>query len=374
LEGRNPMIFIDPADSWIEFLGERDLKCHTETSRNIEYQLRQKLFRHRYIHDDYPIEAEVIIPKVIENTMWGISSAVISPEKTTGAWRYKPVVEEPKDWDKLKIPTVSYDEYESMKLYDEAAECLSDILPVRLIGRSRFNFHLMSWYCEYRGLDNMLSDLYDDPVMVREIIGFFAEGVKHMFAQYERQGLISLNNNGTLFYTGGLGYNEKELPQPDFDGVNVRLRDIWGAAEAQEFSCVSPDMHEEFVLSFERDVLKSFGLTGYGCCDDLSEKLDGVLKTNNLRRVAVCPWADIEKFTPVLKNNFIMTWKPQPAYLAFDELPEDQIRNELRTGIRKARGGIIELILRDITTCRGDPERFNKWIVIARQAIDDCWE
>ena len=183
----------------------------------------------------------------------------------------------------------------------------------------------------------MLYDLYDEPEMVHDVMRFFTEGVKSMLRQYEEQNLISLNNDGQLHYTGGVGYND-QLPQPGFDPNRVRLCDVWGAAEAQEFAQVSPEMHEEFVLQYERELLEPFGLNGYGCCDDLSAKLDNVLKIKNLRRVAVCPWADIAKFTPVLQKNYIMTWKPKPMPLAYEAFDPDIVRKELEEGITKANG------------------------------------
>jgi hypothetical protein len=129
-------------------------------------------------------------------------------------------------------------------------------------------------------------------------------------------------------------------------------------------------MHEEFVLQYERGILDLFGLNGYGCCDDLSKKLGNVLKIKNLRRVAVCPWANTAEFAPILKKDYIMTWKPQPAHLAHDKMDEEAIYAELCEGIKKAQGGILELILRDTHTCRNEPERFNRWIAVARKAIN----
>lgn len=216
----------------------------------------------------------------------------------------------------------------------------------------------------------MMTDLILEPEMVHEVIRFFTEGFKSILRQYEKYNFISLNNDETFHYTGGVGYSD-ELPAPGFDPERVRLCDAWGAAEAQEFSSVSPQMHEEFILSYERELLELFGLNGYGCCDDLGKKLDGVLKIKNLRRVAISPWADISDFTPRLEKNYIMTWKPQPSYLAFDQMDETSIRNELSSGLKKSRGGIIELILRDTHTCRSEPGRFTRWIEIARACIDN---
>ena len=143
---------------------------------------------------------------------------------------------------------------------------------------------------------------------------------------------------------------------------------------AQEFSCVSPRMFAETILPVERKLLEPFGLNGYGCCDDLSAKLDGVLKINNIRRVAVCPWADIAKFTPVLGKNYIMTWKPKPMPLAAETFDREIVRHELEEGLTKAKGGIIELVLRDTHTCKKQPERFGEWVKVAREAIDKVWE
>jgi hypothetical protein len=313
----------------------------------------------------------VEVPKAIRNTMWGIDPQRTYPDGN-GAFHMVSIIDKPSDWKQLSVPVVTHDERQSQADYDYIADAIGDLVPVSLVGRKKFSFHLMHWYCDYRGLDNMLYDLYDEPEMVHGVMRFFTDGMKSMLRQYEEQNLISLNNDCTFHYTGGVGYTD-DLPSHGFDPDHVCLCDIWGAAEAQEFAQVSPEMHEEFVLQYERELLEPFGLNGYGCCDDLSGKLDGVLKIRNLRRVAVCPWADIAKFTPVLGKNYIMTWKPKPMPLAETEFLPEIVRAELEDGIRKARGGILELVLRDTHTCRNDPERFGQWVDIARRAIDECW-
>lgn len=372
LHGERPAVFVFPDGAWEELLPRDSLLCENPAAKEVEYELRKRLMRHRYIRDDVPITAGVEVKKCIRNSMWGV------PPKQEGAggrgaYRMVPIIEEPSDWKQLTPPVVEHDEKQSQRDLAFISDAIGDLIPVTLVGVKDFDFHLMHWYCDYRGLDNMLFDLYDEPEMVHEVMRFFTEGVKSMLRQYEEQNLISLNNDRTFHYTGGVGYTD-ELPAPGFDPQRVRLCDVWGAAEAQEFAQVSPEMHEEFVLQYERELLAPFGLNGYGCCDDLSAKLDNVLKINNLRRVAVCPWADIAKFTPVLGKNYIMTWKPKPMPLAADEFDPAAVREELRDGLKKARGGVIELILRDTHTCRNKPERFGQWVEIARQAIDEVWE
>ena len=365
LKGDMPMVFVHPDGAWGELLPYGSLSCEGDAAKGIEYQLRQKLIRAKYIKDDVPIVGEITVRKHIHSSMWGIGPKVTHSPKQGGAWAYSPIVEKLSDWEKLSFPKIEYDEHSTKKAYDEISGLFGDILPVRLLGVTNFSFHLVHWYCDYRGLGNMLADLHDEPQMVYHAMRFFTDGIKAMLAQYEKMDLISANSDDTFFYTGGLGYTD-ELPG---ERAGLKLSEVWGCAEAQEFSCVSPEMHEEFALGYEREILGYFGLVGYGCCDDLGKKLGHVTKIKNLRRVAVCPWADIAEFAPVLKKDYIMTWKPQPAHLAHEKMDEGAVYAELSEGIRKARDGILELVLRDTHTCRNEPERFGRWIDIAREAI-----
>lgn len=372
LMGKEYMAFVYPDGAWDELLPKSALQCKSKLGRSLEHQLLVKLIRNKYIPDDVPIDGNIKINKVIHNSMWGVQLMVTKQAEQSGAWHHDPIIEKPSDWKQLKQPEVEYDDVKTNKLYEASGDALSDILEPELVGVTNFSFHMMHWYCDYRGLNNMMMDLIDEPNMVQDTIRFFTEGVKSMLKQYEDLNLISLNNDDTFFYTGGLGYTD-ELPAAEFNPNRVRLCDVWAAAEAQEFSSISPAMHEEFILSYEREVLKPFGLTGHGCCDDLSKKLDGVLKINNIRRIAVCPWANISEFTPRLGRNYIMTWKPQPAFLANEVFDEQSVYDELKTGITKARGGVLELILRDTHTCHNDPNRFTKWVQLAYRAIQEIW-
>jgi len=372
LKGERPAVFVHPDGAWAELLPSESLVTNHYLARHFERILRQRIIRHEYLPDDVPIERTLRVEKVWSNSWWGVSPKFSAKETSGGSWHHIPIIEKPDDWKSLKTPVVEYNDAATKARWEYINGLLGDILDLELAGNVYYNFHLMHWYCDYRGLENMFMDLILEPDMVKEAINFFAEGTISMFKQMEALGLISLNNNDAFHYTGGIGYTNS-LPAEGFDKNHVRLKDVWGAAEAQEFDSVSPEMHEEFVLKYERKVLDLFGLNGYGCCDNLGKKLDGVPKIKNLRRVAVCPWADIDDFLPVLKDKYIMTWKPQPAYLAQEKENVEAIENELNTGIKKANGGRLELILRDTHTVKNEPERFTKWIEIARNAIEKSW-
>lgn len=371
--GERPAIFISPDNAWLELLPQTMLECTTPWVREVEYRLRQSLIRARYLPDDVPIMPVFKFEKVIHNSWWGVAPKREYCGDGRSAWHHVPIIHGYDDWGQLRMPVIEYDEESTRQRLAVLEEISAGIMPVEPVGVTDMGFHLIHYYCDYRGLENLYLDLFDAPEMVHEVMRFFTDGILSMLRQLEEQRLLSLNNNEAFHYTGGIGFNDAELPAPGFSPEHVRLRDLWGAAEAQEFCNVSPEMHEEFALQYEREILEQFGLNGYGCCDDLGKKLDYVLKIKNLRRVAICPWADIDDFLPVLGDRYLMTWKPQPAHLSYEQFHPEAVREELRQGIRKARGGRLELILRDTNSCRNDPERFVQWCRIARETIAEEW-
>ena len=290
-----PPLFISPEGSWEEILPSM-MRCQTEPGKKLERELRMRIVRSELLRDDTPIENNIDIPicTVPVNLGWGLPVKRIPSSDAHGAWAYEPVINSPSDWKALKKPELIIDEKSVLAEVHATQEAIGDILDVSMTGCTWFSFHMMHTYCDFRGMTNMMMDLILEPQMVHDVISFFTEGLQKYIEQIQDANLIALNNNRCYHYTGGVGYTD-ELPPKDFDSAHVRLKDVWGAAEAQEFAQISPEMHEEFILQYERRLLANFGLNGYGCCDDLTNKMEGVLKIRNLRRVAVCPWADIEK-------------------------------------------------------------------------------
>jgi hypothetical protein len=212
-------------------------------------------------------------------------------------------------------------------------------------------------------------DMIEAPEMLHDAMSFLTEGHRRILEQCIEQNLLSLNNDSTYNSTGGNGYID-ELPRPGYDPDRVRPCDMWASSEAQEMAQVSPRMHDEFILQYEKRLLEPFGLTGYGCCEDLSGKLDSVLAIPQIRRISISPFADVERSAEKLGNRAILSWKPQPAQL-IGKFNETRIREYLRHGIEVSRANdcVLEIILKDTHTCEHTPERFDRWLEIARQEI-----
>ena len=366
-----PPVFVSPEGSWVELIPEESLQCEDAFARSVERELRRRIYRHEHIPDDTPIEDHYDIPMadIGFDIPWGIVPQR-RPSSSRGSWHHVPVIEEPEDWQKLKKPSLRIYEEEARLNAEQLQEAAGDFLQVHLTGIKIFDFHIAHLYCDYRGLDNLFMDLVDDPEMVKDVFAFLTEGTMDMLKQAQRLNLIRSNNDYTYHYTGGLGYCDDLPPYTD---QPVRLDQVWGAAEAQEYSCVSPDMFCETILPFEKQLLEPFGLNGYGCCDDLTEKLPEVLKIKNLRRVAACPWADLGKMAQRLKKNYILTWKPNPAWLAGETFDAAGMETYMTDSLAAAKPGYPEIILRDTHSCRHDPQRFTQFVALTRRAIEKVY-
>jgi hypothetical protein len=186
----------------------------------------------------------------------------------------------------------------------------------------------------------------------------------------ERNGLLSLNNDGTYVGSGGFGWT-RELPQPDFAG-KVRTCDMWGFAESQETVGISPRMFAEFVFPYQVSILERFGLNCYGCCEPLDTRWHIVEQIPRLRRVSISPWSNIAVMAERLGDRYIFSMKPSPTDLALPSFDEEHVRAKLRQALQITRqhNCRVEVIMKDNHTIQNDPRRVIRWVQIAREEAE----
>lgn len=362
-----PMILVFPEGAWRELLPQTALQCVDDEARQMEWQLRSRLYHHEHFFDDTVIEAEWVVDKVVHNSGWGLQARQVDSSTPTGAWAFDPVIHSPADLEKLRFPKVEYDDESTREKLAAAQDLFADILEVKLKGIACISFHLMNIYTKWRGLEQVLLDMCDNPAMLHNAMAFLEEGHHRLVAQYQDLDLLSPNNDATYHSSGGVGYTEELPPVPR---KSVRPIDMWASAEAQEMDPVSPAMHEEFVLQYERRLLAPFGLNGYGCCDDLTRKFDYVLQIPRLRRISIAPWANVDAAAERLGSDYIFSWKPQPTFLVGD-FDEDRVRAYIKHTIDASADCVLEMILKDTHTCENHPERFTRWTAIARELVEN---
>lgn len=366
-----PMMLVFPEGAWEELLPPVALACRDEEARAIEWQLRTRVYTFEHFQDDNVVEAEWVVGAPIRDTGWGLEPVKIPSSEQRGAFRIEPVLKEYSDLKKMHFPNLIYDRELHQQKLEIAQGLFGDILEVKRAGIKHISYHLWSQYIYLRGETQFLMDMIDAPDFIHEAMSFFAEGNRRLLQHIIDLNLLSLNNDNTYHSSGGNGYTD-QLPQPGFDPQRVRPCDLWASAESQELAPVSPKMHREFALRYEKPLLEPFGLTGYGCCEDLSRKLEDVLEIPHIRRISVSPFADVDACAQKLQGKAIFSWKPKPSHLVGDFDPA-AIREYIRHTIRVAQenGCVLEMILKDTHTVEHHTERFDAWTKIARELIEE---
>ena len=371
LEQGRPMIRVSPEGSWCELIPEASLECSSDTGRQYERDLRQRIYRWEQLKDDVLIAPTVFALPAVRNTGWGIVPQRVGSGEERGSWAYDPPLREPSDFARMEPPRVEIAEVESARRVEALAEVFGDILPVKLarqIWDLSVDTNLVDTLVSLRGNRQLLEDMHDRPEWVHEVMTFMTESTLELLDSLEEHAALDLNNDITPDGLGGY-YCTDELPAPGFDGAHVRLHDLWGVSDAQEFAGVSPQMHYDFGIRYQKRILDRFGLNCYGCCEPLDRKLDFVKQIPRLRRVSVSPWADVRRAVEGLRGAFIFSWRPNPACVAGDTFHQERIRAEIRETIAVCRefGCVLEILLKDTHTVREEPQRLKTWIETAKE-------
>lgn len=369
LQTDEPVIMIDPEGSWRELLPPENYECTHPFAREVEEELRQRIYTFEYLNDDTPIEPTFFVKKQIVDSGYGLEVEVHDSSEEHGAYSFEQKIKSLEDLKQLQMPKISWDKKESLLRLDFLTESFGDILNISLQGIKHISYHLMYEYIHLRGFESMFLDMYDVPELFHGLTGFFTKAHQSRLEQYQSSGLLELNNDDTYQSSGGLGYTN-EIPKQGINNGKACPANMWASAESQEMSAVSPDMHRDFVMTYEKKLLAPFGLTGYGCCEDLTQKLDSVFQIPGIRRISVSPWADVLECAHKIRDQYILSWKPNPAHLAggFDA---PMVEDYLKKAVKDARNCSLEIILKDTHTCNNKAERFTQWSALARKAVNE---
>ena len=176
LKPTRPMILVFPVGAWQELLPEKGLACEGEQARCIERALLERIYYYEHFQDDTVIEKEWIVHKVIHGSDWGLQARHIPSTTARGSWKFDPVIKEPSDLKQLRFPEIIYDEEATMQELEQAQDLLGDIRDVRLKGVTHLAYHLMQQYTDWRGLEETMLDMYDQPQMLHDTMVFLQEG------------------------------------------------------------------------------------------------------------------------------------------------------------------------------------------------------
>ncbi|MCK4448810.1 MAG: hypothetical protein KAW56_17230 [Candidatus Marinimicrobia bacterium] len=347
---------------------ELELQTNDPFCRRVEQILRQTIYQWNHMPADMIVTDKFYSPLVIHDTGFGISEDVdvtLTDGKSNIVSRdFCPQIDSEKDLGKIKTPVIIHDKEASERNYQTLVNIFGDILTIEKTGIVHSWFSPWDELIRWWDVQKAMIDLIMRPELVHQAMERLVNAYLSRLQQWKDLNILSVTNGNYKVGSGGLGYTD-ELPQDDFDHTHVRTIDQWGCATAQIFSDVSPEMHEEFALQYEKRWMKQFGLNYYGCCEPLHNKMDILKSIPNLRKISMSPWADVEKMAQKTNENYVLSYKPNPAVFVTDQWNPKQAKSALIEVLEKTKGCAVEIIMKDISTVQYKPQRLWEWSEIA---------
>lgn len=376
-EGRaeRPMVL---AEAWVAFedLPDSQLKCREEWAQRVESTLRFDIFVFDKIRDDHVVEPWFNINWDLSKSDYGVEVRQEYAERVSGnvssrRWE-APIKDLDRDLGKLKPRTFSVDREKTLAWKTHLEEVFDGIIGVRMRGGFWWTTGMTQNAIDLIGLEKFMESMYTNPDGLHRLMRFLQEDTMALSSFVEREGLLSLNNEDDYIGSGSMGYT-RALPEPDWKpGDPVRLKDIWVLSESQESVGCGPSLFEEFVFRYQKPVIERYGRCYYGCCEPVHDRWPLLRTLPNIRRFSISPWCDQAFMAEVLGCAYVFSRKPNPSLISMPQWDEEPVRSELKETLTLARNCNVELIMKDVHTLCGQPERMARWVDIAREMVDAC--
>jgi hypothetical protein len=373
LKPERPMVMIDQI-CWNEMNinDELTLQCTDPECRMYEDNLRRILYQWKYFPVDMVVEPFIKVNKAISGYLdFGVgiieNTETLDPTNSVVSHKYINQFEKEEDLNKIKCPHIIYDQKETQRRITVAHEIFDGFLNIKLWGAGPYA-SLWDPISMWMGVENALYSLIDKPDFMHKLVRKLTECYINMFLQLEEQGLLC-EPQELIHCTGAYTY---ELPKSNYNPDKPRLKDIWVMGMAQMFSTVSPKMFKEFEIDYVSQIYRYFGLGYYGCCEPLDGMMKEVRMIPNVRKISMSPWVKKERGASEIGQDFVYSCKPNPAFVATTTFDENHIRKDLEEtkNLCAKYGCPLEIILKDISTVRYQPERLFKWGKIAMEVVN----
>jgi hypothetical protein len=373
LESERPLVWINEIPRHeMDVDGELTLTAAHPWARDQERELRRTLYQWRHLPGDMVASDYLACPLAVHSTDFGIMEDVdvvrTDAASDVVSRHFKIQIRDFADLEKIHMPVVSHNEAATHFRYEAMCRVYDGILPVRKIGQTHIWYTPWDYLIRWWGIEEAMIDLVERPELVHAGVERMVDAWMTELDQFEAMNVLSLDCDNTRIGSGGYGYTSR-LPGGRFDPAHVRPGNMWGCSNAQIFSEISPRMHWDFALKHDLRWLSRWGLTYYGCCEPLDRKIDILRRIPNLRKISVSPWCDTAGVVARIGHDYVISRKPSPAILAEDDWHPERARRELCEFLDAARGCHVELIMKDISTVRYQPQRLWEWARIAMEAV-----
>lgn len=360
---------------WGEYADNAELALKTQDSRAraMESELRRAIFQFKYFEGDYALHDYYRCPVVLHDSGNGLHCDENILKASTGtnimAHQYLDIIPDRDAFlSQIKTPVITYDKEATASCLSFADDVFHDIMPVKKAG---IGLYMASWdqIPRFHGIENSLMDLYDDPDYAHLLISRFTDNHIATMKQYEELNVLDTDP----LYLHCTPAATRELPVKDIDRDNITLKDVWARCMAQIFAVVSPEMHDEFDLQYTKKLFDLCGLSYYGCCEPLHDKIEKLKKFENLRRISITAWANVDVAAEKMGGDYILSYKPNPAFVAMPDFDPAPVESEVRHVLEacKRNGTPCEFILKDISTTASNYTNLSKWVNCVNRVIDE---
>ena len=365
LEGTSTPIIVAAGAAWEEIIGAQ-IVCEDPFLQSFERRFRDAIFTDT-VADDTIVEPWITVTaayRTVGAGAWGAYPTRTAPPVTGGAWKDDPPIKRLADFEKLVAPHHLIDEDATARNLTRMQEAVGDIVPVNLDRAPLYrvwNADLSTDLAYLRGLDQVMLDMVDNPGWLHEVLSFMRDGVLQVHAEAEAAGDWHLADhcNQAMPYC-------RELADPRANSESVTRDKLWGYLAAQELTLVSPKMHWEFMLQYQIPILEKFGLSAYGCCEDLTQKIDILRQIPNLRRIAVTPTANVARCAEQIGRDYVISWRPNPAEMICCGFDRELVTRIVREAMAACQGLVVDITLKDVQTTLGRPELLREWVKVVR--------
>ncbi|MEI6502294.1 MAG: hypothetical protein WCP21_14865 [Armatimonadota bacterium] len=357
-----------------EFFGDQILQCEDPLFREQERNLRMNLW-HDSVGDDWILEPWLTQGAAVKHGgswtgVWGVENAELErSDDEGGSFRnVKPPLQSWEDVAKMRAPRHEIDEAATAQAVGRLQDAVGDLIAID-VNRgpllSGFMGDISTCLAYLRGLQQLMVDMYESPAQLKELLAFMRDGILLNQQQAEEAGDFSLTNHSNQAMPYAL-----DLEDPVANSGPRRRKELWGFFAAQEYTLISPQFHDEFLYQYQLPIMSHFGLTHYGCCEDLTRKIDMLRQAPNLRSIAVTPVADVVASAEQIGTDYVYSWRPNPTDMVAHSWDEGRVRRIIGEGLRATQGCRVHVHLKDIETVGGDPQRLAQWVAVVRDEIE----
>lgn len=348
---------------------EHELRCKTPELRIHERNLRNSIF-HSKMEDDWLYEPFVVVDAVKQTPPagdWGYE-----PERTRDGQAFvtAPFVLEMEDIKKLVRIDHVIDEAATERkkaFYEDIFGGVLDVCINRRPFYARFGVSdLSTTLAEILGFENMMIAMLEEPELVHAVQEFQRDAVLEQFRQANANG--DFTPVGGWWESEGPGYCD-DIEDPTAAPVKRTSQELWGFFASQEFTLISPAMFEEFMLAYQMPIMQQYKHVTYGCCEDLTGKIDCLRKIPNLRRIGIAPLANVASCAEQIGRDYVFALRPNPAMVCANG-DRSLMRKQLAESLSAARGTCLDVMLKDVSTVQGEPERLFDWVKITRELAE----